>query len=609
MYNEKANWVVITSGRQAMSSLERVHELIQISQAFEREGKNSAALQHAKQALEIARALNHSPVVAEALVCLAKVRFRMGKYAVAAALSREARDLAEAGSPALVDAWQVIANCAAETNSLDEAEAGYLQAAELARESGYSHGQTAALHGIAAGVYLPRGQFDLALAAEQEVLKIFQAEGKREYLYYPMVISAMAYVCRGESQKAAALIKELASLTPPGSAAEGYRLCLQAELALGEGAWEEAQELYQRARSNAEATGEPWLNINVRLGMSRCYRLMGAGATALQWAMDACQYALTSGYSHEHGKALIERGQVFWQCDQLQAAEEDFQAAMIIPEQLGAAYDLAHARLLLAALLSVQKHAHASAAWRAAAEAILAGGYGFLLQRERRHAFPLVAKYLKHPDHELAKLSARLLDQLEKTSAPALRVGVLGDFVLFQGSHPISGTLLKQRQAGELFRLLLISPGRRLSREQVIDAMWPDKSPAAAINFFHQATSALRHALEPDLPQKFTSRYLIVVEGQAILHLPPGSQVDYEQFEEHLRRGEWEQAVALWRGEPFIEDRYRDWAAWKREQLTNGYLRALLALAKEQRSYALQGNSNCVSPKSVSLFSVAGGMV
>lgn len=571
-----------------MTSLETVYDLVQTSRAFEQEGKFPAALKRAQRALAVAREMGDLAAEAEALVCLAKIRFRMGKISEAVSLAQEARALAQADSPTIVDTWQVSGNCAAGTDSLAEAEACYLQAAELAREIGYSQGRIAALHGLAAGVYRARGQFDLALAAELEVRDLLEQEGRKADLIYPLIITIMIYQFTGQYEKVPGLLNELGALTLPGSIPEGYQLFLQAEHALAQGNLEEAKSLYLHCRSNAEATGEPWLNINLRLGMSRYYRMTDEGATARQWAEDAFQYAAKVGFRHEQGRARLERGQVAWLCGQMEQAHEDFQAAIALLEELGAAYDLAHARLLLAALLNAQKDRQAHLAWRAAAGAILAGGYAFLLQRERRHAFPLVAEYLNHPDQELAELSAQLLAELQKNPAPPLSVRLLGDFAVLRGRQPVSAALLKQRQAGELFRLLLISPGRRLSREQVIEALWQDKSPAAAVNFFHQATSALRHALEPDLPGKFPSRYLLVEEGLVSLRLPPGSEVDYERFEQHLKRGEWQQAVSLWQGEPFSLDRYKDWAAWKREQLINGYLRALLALAEE---YLSSGNA------------------
>ncbi len=565
-----------------MTRVETIHDLIQESRNCERAGDIPAALQRARQAVELARALDASPLLPLALICLAKAHFRLGKYTSAQALSHEARSLAEENTPVVVDAWQICANCATEIGSPSEAEMFYTRAASLAREIGYTQGRIAALHGITAGVYLPRGQFELALAAEAEVRQLMQKEGQTTDLIYPLVITIIVYQFTGQHEGAAALLSELEELVAPDSLVEGYLHCLNGNQALEQGAWEEARGRYARARSIAEACGEPWLNIHLRLGMSRYERLLSQGPNALQWAQDACCYASNLNCRYELGRAMIERAQAHWLCGQPEMAQNDLQTAIALLKELEAAFDLAHARLLLAALLHEQKDPQAEQAWRAAVEAILSGGYGYLLQRERRRAYLLVAEYLSHPERELAQLSEQLIAEMDKTPPPALHVCVLGDFALYRGRERVSPALLKQRQAGELLRLLLISPGRRLSREQVIDALWQDKSPAAAINIFHQTTSALRHALEPDLPSKFPSRYLLVEEGQVCLRLPPGSQVDYEQFEVHLRRDEWREAINLWKGEPFYLDRYKDWAALKREELTQGYLRALLCLAREE---------------------------
>lgn len=140
----------------------------------------------------------------------------------------------------------------------------------------------------------------------------------------------------------------------------------------------------------------------------------------------------------------------------------------------------------------------------------------------------------------------------------------------------------RQRRAGELFRLLLVSRGQTLSRDQIIDLLWPEKPPGRANTALHQATSALRRALEPELPDKFPSRYLMVEAGQISLRLPPGSWLDYEAFAQHCREGQWQQAAALYQGELFPEDRYADWAAAPRQRLAQQFLAVSLALAGQE---------------------------
>jgi DNA-binding SARP family transcriptional activator len=156
----------------------------------------------------------------------------------------------------------------------------------------------------------------------------------------------------------------------------------------------------------------------------------------------------------------------------------------------------------------------------------------------------------------------------------------LGKFEVSQRGQVIDKSMWRQRKAGALFRLLLISRGRSLTRDEIIETVWPDKSIAQAQPLFHRATSQLRRVLEPDLPDKFPSRYLEVDEGRVTLHLPPGSSLDFEALEHCVCNEQWSEALALYGGDLFPDDRYAEWAAAPRERYTQLYLRVLLIQAQ-----------------------------
>ncbi len=548
--------------------------------AFEQSGAIPAALQRAGQALETARCQGDPATLAAALVRVARLRFRLGQYDAAEALAGEAATLAAPDAPTRADAYQVLANCAAETDSLAEAEAYYRSAADLAREIGYHRAQVAAMHGLAAGVYLPRGQFDLALAADEEARSIASKQAQRNWLIGPLALISMICQVTGRRAGALAALDELNCLVTPGSMVQGYSLCTSAALSLDGGDLASARALLGQARSIAEACGEPWLNVSVRLGLSRCHRLSGDGPTARAWADDALAFARRVGYRHEEGKALIECGRAAWLCGNEATAEDDLRAAAGILEGLGAAFDLARVRFLLAALLHRQNRSEATAAWQGAARAIVEGGFAFLLEQERALAFPLLAGYQASSDAALARSCTALLEQLRRVPPPALRVLTLGRWEVRQGPRRIEKRALRQRRAGELLALLLLVPGRRLSSEEVAEALFPDREPTAVQILFHHATSALRRILEPDLPDKFPSRYLTVEEGQVALILPPDSWVDLDAFEARCRNGEWEEALALYGGDLLTDYTYADWALAPRERLALFYQRALLAVAE-----------------------------
>ncbi len=563
-----------------------VDSLLAESRALDGQGELAKALQAASRAVEIARGLDAASA-ARALVGLARVRFRLGQYGQVKTLVSEALTLVNE-SPATESAWvradiyQYLGNCAAETNSFAEAEENYRQASELSRESAYVRGRVAAMHGLANNVYFPRGQFSLALLFEEDAYALLREHGLSEDLIFPLLALSMICLAMGQDQRAGIYLDELSSIVVTGSFAQGYCWCLKADLALKEDDLAKAQELFAGAGKISELTGEPWLTINFRLGMSRLYRKSGNGAVARDWANEALTYARRVGYLHEEGKALVERARACWLAGDLAAAEGDLAAASEVFRRLEAAFDLARARFLLAGLQETGQKKAAPAAWQEAVKAILAGDYAFFIDQERALAFPMIAAHLNDPDPGIARISGALLDHFKAVPPAPLRVLTFGAFKVYQGKRLIAASEWKRRRAGELLRLLLISPGRTLHRDQACEALWPDRPANSALIYFHQATSALRQILEPELPEKFPSRYLQVEESHIALHLPPGSEVDFETFEEHIRRSEWEAALALYIGEPFANDRYQHWAAWKREHLNDPDFQALMETAERQ---------------------------
>ncbi|MBN1954533.1 MAG: hypothetical protein JW900_05715 [Anaerolineae bacterium] len=559
-----------------------VAALIDESLAFEQLGDIAAALDVAQKALKQAQASGEGEETAAALAQLAFLQFRLGHYDQAHKLAEQALTWAAPDSPARCRAWLILGHCAAESHSPEKAETYYRQTADLARRIGsYAH-WARALHNLANGVYFTRGLFDLALSLEDECAQIIRRHNLGVLLRFPLL--TIAWVCHltGQRERARAALDELAHVLSPEAAFWGYHAFLSALLALDEGEVDAARALLRRALTVAEKIGEPGLNGIVRVAMSRCLRLCGDAPAARAWANDVMDVARRFGYQHLLGQALIERGWATWLCGDADGAAADLRQAQAAMAPLRADFDMARATFLLAAVLHAQGDPAASTVWLEAVQRITLGGYAFLLEQERALAFPLLSAYLNQGDEATQGASAKLLIHLARVPPPPLRVVTLGCFEVRQGLRVVPEAAWRLRRAGELFRLLLFSRNRALSREQAIETLWPEKSPRAANTPFHQATSALRRALEPDLPDKFPSRYLEVEGGRVALHLPPGSWLDWETFEQHVHRGEWQAAVALYAGELCPDDRYADWATVPRERLAQQFVAALLALAGNQ---------------------------
>ena len=164
-----------------------------------------------------------------------------------------------------------------------------------------------------------------------------------------------------------------------------------------------------------------------------------------------------------------------------------------------------------------------------------------------------------------------------------VRVWLLGGFRVSVGSGTIPHDAWRLRKAAALVKLLTISPGHRLHREQVMDLLWPDSGRRAASNNLRKTLHAARRILDPDEG----SRYLASEDES--LALCPGDNlwVDVEAFEEagstarHSRNpAACRAALNLYAGDLLPEDRYEEWAEERREELRRLYLDLLIELAK-----------------------------
>jgi DNA-binding SARP family transcriptional activator len=116
-----------------------------------------------------------------------------------------------------------------------------------------------------------------------------------------------------------------------------------------------------------------------------------------------------------------------------------------------------------------------------------------------------------------------------------------------------------------------LAPEHRLHREQVVDPLWPDSGRKAAGGCLRKTLHAARRTLNP----AGGSHYYLVSEDKSLV-LCPGDDlwVDVEVFEEAAgaaRRScdpaAYRAAIELYSGELLPEDRYEEWAEYRREEL------------------------------------------
>ncbi|MFD5324471.1 ATP-binding protein [Streptomyces sp. NPDC127092] len=170
-------------------------------------------------------------------------------------------------------------------------------------------------------------------------------------------------------------------------------------------------------------------------------------------------------------------------------------------------------------------------------------------------------------------------------AVPLLRLHLFGGFrVERDGDAPLAERWPRP-SARTLVKLLAVSPGHRLHREQAMEVCWPDADPQAALGSLRVALHAARRAIEPELAPRAASSYL--TGDGALLRLDPRTvRIDADEAEAaaeaalaHGGRAGLAAALDAFTGELLPEDRYAPWAEARREHLAALRERTLLALA------------------------------
>lgn len=549
----------------------------------ESKGDIQTLLSNAYEAVENARKFDQTRL-SQALAIYTRLLTRNRQFDLVSLYAHEILSI-EPQSDSAVEAIIALGICAANDNDLGEAETNFHRAAELSRKIGYLMGLARSLHYLASMVLLLRGRFHLALTFIEEAGQLSEEQGNR--FWNEPILRGLIYQTVGDRRHCRQVLDELVLQVEPGTRIAAAYYWLWARLALDEGELDQAKEYLRLGLRVANRVGVIDLNLWIRLEQSRYHRLKGEAPVARTWAEDALLIAEKENLLYFKGLALIERAQALWDTLDYAKSEQDLDDAVCLLETIDASYDLARLRFLRSLWYKQIDHPNAEQAWFESVQHIIRDGYAFIFEKEQDIAFPLIAAYSRIKNMEIRQATETLMSHLATVLPSPLRVSTLGLFAVWKGRRRIVDQAWNRRKAGELFRFLLLQPGRSAGKEIIIEALWPDHDSDSPEDLLHQATSALRRVLEPDLPDKFPSRYL-KVEGELIsLQLPPGSSVDFEHFERvlpiaiHTRNTErLQESLSVYSGELFPSDRYADWSAEKRLSLAELRQRGMLTLAK-----------------------------
>src|SRR5262245_17578718 len=100
-----------------------------------------------------------------------------------------------------------------------------------------------------------------------------------------------------------------------------------------------------------------------------------------------------------------------------------------------------------------------------------------------------------------------------------LEIFLLGGFRAVVDGVDVAADSWSQRRARDVVKLLALAPRRRMHREQVIDALWPDLAPAAGGANLRKAVHFARRTLGWE-------EAIVIVDG--MIELAPGATVSVD---------------------------------------------------------------------------------
>jgi DNA-binding SARP family transcriptional activator len=156
-----------------------------------------------------------------------------------------------------------------------------------------------------------------------------------------------------------------------------------------------------------------------------------------------------------------------------------------------------------------------------------------------------------------------------------VRIELLGRFRVAISGDEVGADVWPGRRAAELVQLLALADGHRLTRDQVVEALWPHLEVAAGAANLRKAAHYARHALA-------SSEAVVLRGGQVALFPSRPVETDAGHFEAQARAAlaggdaaACAAAASAYTGDLLPEALYEEWTQAPRERLRSRYVELL----------------------------------
>ena len=192
-----------------------------------------------------------------------------------------------------------------------------------------------------------------------------------------------------------------------------------------------------------------------------------------------------------------------------------------------------------------------------------------------------------------AAAAGRLLAELDLRTRPPLEIRTLGAFAVLRAGEPVRISEWQSKKARDLLKILIARRGRPVTREALMEALWPEQDPDKLANRLSVALATLRSVLGAE--GRLEPHDVVVADKGTVRLDLANVDVDVERFLTAadaalaLRRDgasadatdRLELAEASCTGEFLEEDAYEDWAIALREEARDAYVRVARVLAAD----------------------------
>ncbi len=534
--------------------------------------------------------------VGESRTLIAKavaLRFR-GRYEEAAAACRQA--LAQGGSTDLVTRGKGLRNLAICHAALGETERGIelLQEAHAAaKRAGADLDAAYCAHDLGT-LEAMRGHLREARRRFHQALEHLEISGTPAGLALVYINLGVVHHHLGEYQAAASRFEQgIDRARQAGDLrTEAYLIASQADLLRDTGRWGEAVETYEGAMALAPRTGDPSLRVYLLDAQANAFRLQGDLDGAARTLLEATDLATDESWSRERALLALSQALLAHARGEPHAAERGAETIGLLAD-CQATRDLARAHLHLAAwaLEAGQPEAAREHVRQAADLGEVLGSYQFAvaegpalltLWAAARH-WDLGALPVAEIIAEVQRLFHGPVAQPASPSPEARRtaIALLG---LDGGRVLVDGEPVREWESApaRIMAFLFGCHQAGLRKEQAIEMLWPEASPARGNSSFHSTKYRVHKALGVDDAIIYDrSRGVYAANPALDWECDVATFFDLAATDDSAddAGARWDQALAMYLT-PFLEICDAPWADALRARAAEAHRRVLLARAQ-----------------------------